>query len=64
LLKKNQVAITLHPGVVKTDMGTENAFIEVPEGIISTLTAVNFTDEEAKKHNGLYLDEFGKIADF
>ena len=39
-MKGDQKAIVIHPGWVKTDMGTQAAPLELPEGVKSALFCI------------------------
>lgn len=56
--KKEQIlAISLHPGWVKTDMGGKNAPLEVEQ---STEDIVKLLYNLNESHNGCYLQHDGK----
>lgn len=64
LLKEDQTCFVVHPGWVQTDMGGSNADLKPEEGAVSALTCVDFSLEEAKKHNSGFFDEYGKPFSF
>jgi len=53
-----------HPGYVKTGMGTENAPLEIEEGIRPIISLINMSDEEFKKFNGKFTNRHLQVFDF
>jgi NAD(P)-dependent dehydrogenase (short-subunit alcohol dehydrogenase family) len=63
-LLENQTTLAVHPGWVKTDMGTEMAQLTVEEGTVSILYAINLDLKGSLKSNGAYLWLDGKPKEF
>lgn len=74
LVKKlNGFVVALHPGVLKTDMGTDHAPLEVEEGVVPIIKLIDIDNKskEADEYNGQLvtrnlqkLDIYDKNIDF
>jgi len=63
-LGKHQTCFCIHPGWIKTRMGTQDAPQPIEESTISTLRIFNMGLEESLKFNGELFDKDGELLEF
>ena len=56
IIKKYGAVVAVYPGFIKTDMGTLQAPLEIPEGIKPIYDLIQLSDIDFKKYNGKFLE--------
>lgn len=64
LVDKNGGVVALHPGHIKTDMGSEYAPLERDEGVKPMLRLIQISDDEFKAFNGKFTNRHLEEIDF
>lgn len=60
-VQKNGAAVAVHPGHIKTDMGTEYAPLEIGEGVKPMLDLIKMTDDMFRDNNGKFMNRHLKV---